>query len=127
MQPTKSTILLIEDSETNSLLVRSLFADNHDYTILVANKAKQAFQILKKETPDLILLDLMLPEIDGFQILELLKAEEQTKNIPVIVVSARDKREDIKRAKELGAVDYIMKPIGLNRLYERVNEYLTKK
>jgi DNA-binding response OmpR family regulator len=121
------SLLLIEDSETNNILVQSIFEEHPGYTIDIATSGKEAFRYLKSTTPDLILLDLMLPDIDGFSILETLKKEPKNKDIPVVIVSAKDKPEDVKRGKKLGADDYVLKPIGVNNLFARVERVLEKR
>lgn len=114
-------ILVVEDSETSGILIRSLFEDSPDISIKITKNGKDAFKYLKTTVPNLILLDIMLPDIDGFTILEKLKSDNTTQNIPVVMVSANDRPDDIKKAIKLGALDYITKPIGINKLYDRVN------
>jgi len=80
----------------------------------------------KTEAPALILLDIMMPEMDGFETLERLKAEPATKSIPVVMLTARLHQEDIVRAIRLGATDYIMKPFELKILVEKIRRVLKK-
>ncbi len=114
-------ILVVEDSETSGMLMQSLFEENPQYKVDIATTGSQALQLVKNSKPDIILLDIMLPDIDGFTILRRLKRQQTTALIPVIIVSAKDKPEDVVLGKKLGAIDYVIKPIGTNKLYERVN------
>ena len=122
---TKKRILVIDDSTTNNLLCESILSPL-GYEVFLSENAVQAFNILKKTIPDLILLDLMLPKMDGYDILKKLKKEERTKYAPVIVISAKDQPEDIKRAEDLGATMYLQKPIGINELIEAIQSILKK-
>ena len=114
-------ILVVEDSETSAMLIRSLFEEGKKYTVAIATNGSDAFNCVKNNKPDLILLDIMLPDIDGYTILKRLKFHNSTRDIPVIIVSAKDKPENIELSKKLGAIDYVIKPIGTNKLYERVD------
>lgn len=114
-------ILVVEDSETSGMLIQSMFEENPNYKVNIATTGSEALQQIKDNKPDIILLDIMLPDIDGFTILRRLKHQKVTARIPVIIVSAKDKHEDVVLGKKLGAIDYVIKPIGTNKLYERVN------
>lgn len=117
-------ILLVEDNETGGLLIASLFEENKNINIDIKVNGKDAINYLKNHKPDIVLLDIMLPDIDGFTILKQIRMHNATKDIPVVIISAKDRPEDIKKAKELGATDYVMKPVGINNLQERVFEIL---
>ncbi len=117
------TILIVEDSETSGLLIQSLFEETGRYKANIAMTGTKAFHFIKKEIPDLILLDIMLPDIDGYTILKRLKMNHATRDIPVIMVSAKNHSADIEKAMKLGATDYIVKPIGINNLFERVESF----
>lgn len=121
---TIKNILVVDDSESNTLLIKSLFEDKGSYHVDVISKSIQAINQMTTKVPDIVLLDLMMPQVDGFQILETMKGNTALKNIPVIIVSAWDSIENINKAKSLGANDYISKPIGLTELYELVESYI---
>lgn len=121
-------ILVVEDSQTSSMLIQSLFEENQEFIVHIANNGNQALRFLKNNSPpELILLDIMLPDIDGYSVLRRLKRNKATAQIPVIMVSAKDSAADVKQAIKLGAIDYVKKPIGINKLYERVKELFEQK
>ena len=120
----KKKILLIEDNETGGLLISSLFEEREEIELHIVTNGKKALEFVYKNTLSLILMDIMLPDINGLEILRQLKEDEKTKDIPVIMVSAFDKKEFIAAAKETGAIDFITKPVGINHLYERVLKVL---
>jgi two-component system, sensor histidine kinase and response regulator len=107
----QKTVLVVDDSETNLLLFESMFENESRIKILLKNSGKNIIDYCIKNRPDLILLDLLMPEISGFEVLELLQSNIELKQIPVIIISALDGQAEIKRAIELGANDYIIKPI----------------
>ncbi len=118
------TILLVDDNPTN---LHVLFQTLEDIgaKLLVAKNGKSALSIAQKIRPDLILLDIMMPEIDGFEVCRKLKESCQTKDIPVIFLSALDQTEDKVRGLRLGAVDYVSKPFQPDEVKARVNTHLT--
>lgn len=119
----KKKILVIDDSSTHILLCQTIFDEEH-YEVASAESGKEGLKVIPKVEPDLILLDIMMPEMDGYAVLKELKGKEETKNIPVIMVSAKIQSSDIKKAKELGAINFVKKPIGANRLVEMVNNIM---
>lgn len=119
-------ILVVDDNPDNMTVVSDLLAPN--YMVLVANSGPRALQILEQEPkPDLILLDIMMPEMDGYAVIALLKAHPRTKDIPVIFLTAMDSTHDEEKGLELGAVDYITKPIRPLILLARVRSQLELK
>jgi len=116
----KFNLLLVEDNEAGSVLIRSFWEDSEEYSIDCVASVEKAFVSIKKQIPDLILLDIMLPEIDGLQFLKSIRESESYRNIPVIVISALDSEIKIKTAYALGALDFIPKPLGLNNFYPKV-------
>ena len=102
----KATILVVDDTPDNLTLMSSLL--KNDYKVKVANSGEKALRIAQSEPPpDLVLLDIMMPGMDGYQVLEALKHDPTTHNIPVIFLTAKSEIEDEKRGLELGAVDYL--------------------
>jgi CheY-like chemotaxis protein len=105
------SILLVDDAKSNiDLLVGVL---GGEYKLVVAMDGESALEIVTDEAPDLILLDIMMPGMDGFEVLEYLKASPATVNIPVIILSARAGSEDLARGLELGAADFLTKPFEI--------------
>lgn len=121
---TPSRILVVDDTPANiQALVATLQAKG--YQLSVATTGRQALEVVARVRPDLILLDVMMPEMDGFETCRRLKASEATRDIPVIFLTARTETEDIVRGFELGAVDYVAKPFNAHELLARVHTHLT--
>jgi DNA-binding response OmpR family regulator len=113
-------ILVAEDNPEMRLLL-VLYMQQHGHMVIEAKDGRDLFYWINEEMPDVILLDLSMPNIDGWQALEKLKAAETTKNIPVIIVSAKSKLEDMAQAEALGAHDFVPKPWTATDLAARVN------
>lgn len=121
------TILIIEDEELLLGLLK-MRLEKHGFVIESAIDADEAFAVLKKRDVDLILLDLVLPGIDGYAILKQLKADEKLKRIPVIVVSNLGGIEEKTKAKDLGALDFIIKAeYSPGSIAKRVEEALSSR
>jgi PleD family two-component response regulator len=116
-------ILAIDDSTTNIVLVEAILAEK-GYKIDTALNVKEAILCMEKKLPDLILLDLLMPKISGFEFLEQIRGDEKTKNIPVIVISAITDEENKNRILKFGVVDFIVKPIDIQYLVDRVEKAL---
>lgn len=119
-------ILVVEDDKfLRELFVRKMF--NEGFDVESAVDADQAFDVLKNRKPQIILLDLILPGVDGFEILTQIKADSNLKDIPVMVISNLGQKEDIDRAMELGAVDFLIKAnYTLDEIIGRVLRVLSK-
>jgi adenylate cyclase len=117
-------ILVVEDAPANIQALSAILKEK-GYQISVATTGKQALQALARVQPDLILLDVMMPEMDGFETCRQLKANEQWRNIPIIFLTAKTETADIVQGFELGAVDYVAKPFNTHELLARVNTHLT--
>ncbi len=122
----KATILVVDDTPDSLALMSNLFKD--DYKVKVANGGEAALKIAASGLPlDLILLDIMMPGMDGYEVCQRLKRDPKTMNIPVIFVTAKIEMEDEKRGLELGAIDYITKPISPPIVMARVKNHLALK
>jgi len=121
----KKNILIVDDTRENLDVLFSILQD--DYKVRKANSGKLAIKITKKVLPDLILLDVMMPEMDGFEVCAILKADPLTKDIPVIFVTAMEQDSDEVKGLKLGAVDYITKPINAPILLARVKTHIQLK
>ncbi len=122
----KGSILIIDDSSVNNLLLQNILEDE-GYTVNVAFSAEEAYTSMKEHKPELILLDIMMPGINGFNVLKEIKKDNTTSNIPVIMVSAKSDQADIDKSKELGAIDYIIKPINIQTIVDRIEKTLGAK
>ncbi len=122
----KKLILIVDDTPENLHLMSEVLKDN--YKVKVANSGEKALKIAKGEkTPDLILLDIMMPDLDGYEVCRRLKAHPMTSDIPVIFVTGKADETDEKKGFDIGAVDYITKPISVPVLISRVNTHLQLK
>ena len=116
------TLLVVDDEKQNRTLLTELLQD--DYQIILAKNGIQALQKTQEHLPDLILLDVLMPQMDGFNVIRALKANDLTRHIPVIFVSALDSAADEELGLELGAVDYIAKPVHPPIVRVRVRNHL---
>lgn len=108
-------VLAVDDVPLNLMLVERMLA-RFDFDIVKAGNGRIALEEIAKEKPDLILLDLLMPEIDGFEVLRRIKIDPETAGIKVIILSALNSNEDVVRGYQLGADDFITKPIILEKL-----------
>jgi len=119
-------ILIVDDVPLNLQMLGGLL-QSKGYEVAPASSGAIALEMAQTQTPDLILLDIQMPEMDGFKVCKLLKENPLTKDIPVIFLTAFVETEDIVRGFELGAVDYISKPFNSSELIARVNTHLSLK
>ncbi len=118
-----SRILIVEDAPENILALSSILKE-HGYQVSVATNGRQALEVLDRIRPDLILLDVMMPEMDGFETCERIKASTKWREIPLIFLTSKSETTDIVRGFELGAVDYVAKPFNAHELLARVRTHL---
>ncbi|GAB6099297.1 hypothetical protein JCM16358_11760 [Halanaerocella petrolearia] len=116
-------ILVVEDNK-NIITVLKLCLENAGYKVKVVSNGVDAVDTAFDWEPDLILLDIKIPKMNGFLVCETLKEDEITAETPIIMLSAKAEEEDIKRAYDLGAEEYITKPIEPNDLLEQVAKHL---
>jgi CheY-like chemotaxis protein len=121
---TRKKLLVIDDSETNLMLFDSMFENDERVNVLLLNSGKDIENYCLEKMPDLILLDLMMPEVHGFEVLERLKSRQDLEHIPVIIISALEGPEDIKKGIELGALDYLVKPVDYEENYVMILKQL---
>lgn len=122
----KPLILVVEDIPKNMEVVCSILR-NEGYRLAMAGNGKQAVETAPVVLPDLILLDIMMPEMDGYRACQLLKENPDTQNIPIIFLTAKSDTDDVVKAFELGAVDYVTKPFKKAELLSRVKTHLELK
>jgi len=119
-------ILVVDDNHENLKVVGN-FLKEKDYKIAMATDGKSALKILETNNIDLILLDIMMPEMDGFEVCRRLKEDPAKKDIPIIFLTARSESEDIVKGFQMGGVDYITKPFNKEELFARVHNHLQLK
>jgi putative two-component system response regulator len=117
------TLLLVDDEPTNLQVLRNILSDH--YRLLFAKDGQRALTLARSEQPDLILLDVMMPDLSGYEVCKTLKAEAQTQNIPVMFVTALSEVNDEAHGFALGAVDYITKPVNAATVRARVKTHLS--
>jgi adenylate cyclase len=122
--PTNARILIVDDTPTNIQTLTAILKEK-GYQISVATNGRQALEVLSRMRPDLILLDVMMPEMDGFEACAKIKASPDWHDIPIIFLTSKTETEDIVRGFELGALDYVAKPFNTHELLARVNTHLT--
>jgi two-component system, OmpR family, alkaline phosphatase synthesis response regulator PhoP len=121
MEPKK---ILIVDDETDLVETLRFPLEMEGYTVLVSYNGEDGLHQARKEKPHLILLDLMLPKLDGYKVCRLLKFDERYKHIPILMLTAKTQERDKTLGMETGANEYITKPFEMNDLIEKVKSYL---
>ena len=122
METLPKRILVVDDKPNNLSLVTSLLRPF--YEVMLANNGERAIRIATEKLPDLILLDIMMPGMSGFEVCEVLKSQPLTALIPVIFLTARNDGDDFEKAYDIGAVDYVTKPVNAKELLMRVRTHL---
>lgn len=122
----KPTVLIVDDIPDNIMLLRSLLHES--YRVLAATDGAQALQVIESgELPDLLLLDIVMPGMDGYEVCRRFKEDQRTADIPIIFLTARSEVEDERRGFELGAVDFVIRPISPHIVKARVQTHLQLK
>src|SRR5688572_18678319 len=117
-------ILVVDDTPANIQTLTAILKDQ-GYQLSVATNGRQALEVIEKVHPDLVLMDVMMPEMDGYEACRQIKASPSWRDLPIIFLSARTDTSDIVHGFELGAVDYVAKPFNAHELLARVNTHLT--
>jgi PAS domain S-box-containing protein len=120
----KNTLLIIDDTYSNVKFLHS-FLSNIGFNVLIAEDGKEGIQVTKNAKPDLILLDVMMPNMDGFEVCQYLKSHKNTKDIPIIFMTALTDTKYKLRGFEVGATDYITKPFQQKEVLARINAHIT--
>jgi CheY-like chemotaxis protein len=124
--PIKAKVLIAEDDKFLSKVLSDKFT-RKNYTAIIASDGIEAINKIKKELPDIVLLDLVMPNKNGFEILEEVKTDERYKKIPVIILSNLGQKSDLERGKKLGVVDYLVKSnTPINDIVKKVEEVLAQ-
>lgn len=120
---TTKTIMLVDDMRTNLELLEDIMTMGN-YRVIKATSGAEALALLEDETPDLFALDVMMPEMSGFELCEHIKAKDRFKGTPVMFISAYYDREEKKRAEALGVTEYVAKPYSVTDVLTRVNHLI---
>ncbi len=120
---TNKNLLVVDDTEINIDILLELLSDT--YEITVALDGSSALEIVAEEEIDLVLLDIMMPNMDGYEVCEILKSNKKTKNIPVIFITAKIDEDSIEKAYDVGGIDYVTKPFKPKELLARIKTQLT--
>ena len=121
----KPRILIVEDDYDISNMLR-IFLERQNYTVDVAPRGSDALEKTRRDMPHLIVLDIMLPDIDGYEICRILRTTTRTSNIPIIFLTHKDERSDKLQGLELGADDYITKPFDIDELKLRIQNAIAR-
>lgn len=121
---TKKKILIVEDEES-LLKLESILLTSRGYEVKGVADGHAALQAVSTMKPDLVLLDIMLPEIDGFEVCRQIKGNEATRHIPVIMLTAKKSREDMARGEQVGADWYITKPFKSAMVIETIQRFIS--
>ena len=116
--------ILIADDETDIVETLQFMLEVEGFECLTAYNGEDALNLAKREMPDLLILDVMMPKINGYKVCSLLKFDAKYKNIPILMVTARSQEEDKMIGEETGADEYITKPFEINDVVEKVKKYL---
>ncbi|MBP7088807.1 MAG: response regulator [Candidatus Omnitrophica bacterium] len=116
--------ILVVDDEPQLVELLKIRLEANDYEVLVASDGQEGLKMARNKKPDLIILDLMLPKIDGFTVCRMLKFDEKYKNIPIIMFTARAQETDKKLGREVGANEYITKPFDPQVLLKKIEDLL---
>jgi two-component system alkaline phosphatase synthesis response regulator PhoP len=118
--------ILVVDDEVDLVETIRFPLEMEGFNVLVSYNGEDALNQARKERPDLILLDLMLPKLDGYKVCRLLKFDERYKDIPILMLTAKTQEKDKLLGKETGADEYITKPFEIDELISKVKTYLNK-
>ena len=119
----KKKVLVVDDEAAVVKLVRFLL-EKHGFEVYAAYDGQEAVEVAEKESPDLILMDIMMPKVDGNEAIRTLKSKELTKEIPVVVLSALGQEAEVATGLESGAIDYLVKPFNPKDLLGRIQKVL---
>ncbi len=123
---TKATIMYVEDNPDNRMLVRRILL-SQDYSLLEAEDGRDALNILKKERPDLILMDINMPDMDGYTLTAQIKAMPGFERVPILALTANVMRGDKEKTLEAGCDGYIQKPLDIDQLIREVERFLLRR
>ncbi len=121
------TVLLVEDNLQHLELLEAYMEDMPEIRVVTATNGLEALQKVQEESPDLVLLDIMMPKMSGFEVCKRLKSDPKTRDILIVMVTALNETSDIERAAECGTDDYLSKPVDRQALVDLIRNLLTAK
>jgi len=116
--------ILIVDDEPNIVMTLEYAFKKQDFEVFIARDGSEALHILESNTPDVILLDIMMPNVDGYQTLDFIKKQDSLKNTKVVFLTAKNKASDIEKGLKLGADKYLSKPFSVKKIVSEILELL---
>lgn len=119
--------ILVVDDDEHILRSLSQYLELEDFNVVSASSGPEALALFQQEKPDLLVLDVMMPGMDGFQVLETLRKDPETAGVPVLMLTARDQHNDILKGYQMGATSYLVKPFNLDELVEAIREVFASK
>ncbi|MBI4655433.1 MAG: response regulator [Elusimicrobia bacterium] len=123
MAEIKKKILIVEDSRSITGVLKEVL-EQEGYTVFVTHDGIDGIRIAKREKPDIVLLDLLLPKISGYEILDMIKKDNSTRHVPVLIISTLDTPESVEKSKLCGAKNFIKKPYNLDDLLAEIKNTL---
>src|SRR5690349_6795825 len=123
---TKATILYVEDNPDNRTLVRRILLAE-DYSLLEANNALEALKLLQNERPDLILMDINMPDMDGYTLTAKIRAMPGFERVPILALTANVMRGDKEKTLEAGCDGYIQKPLDIDQLTREIEKFISRR
>lgn len=122
----KKRIFIADDQSEVLSLLKDFLATNN-FEVMTCKESKNVLRLIRSFKPHLILLDLLMPDLGGFEVCEILNNEPETRGIPIIVISGLSDSQDIKKAYKLGVVDYLVKPFSLESMLKKINQSIANK
>ncbi|MFN8613428.1 MAG: response regulator [Vulcanimicrobiota bacterium] len=119
--------ILVVDDDEHILRSLSQYLELEDFQVVSASSGPEALTLFQQEKPDLLVLDVMMPGMDGFQVLEKLRGDPETASVPVLMLTARDQHNDILKGYQMGTTSYLVKPFNLDELVEAIREVFASK
>jgi DNA-binding response OmpR family regulator len=126
-QTRERPLILAADDDEDILALVAFRLERSGYTVLQARDGEEALELARRELPDLAVLDVMMPKLDGFELARRLRAEEATSRIPIILLTAKAQDGDVERGFDVGADDYVRKPFSPQELRARVQAILARR
>jgi CheY-like chemotaxis protein len=123
-QPINRPKVLVVDDEPNILMSLEFLMKKKGYEVFIARNGGEALEIIRKQLPQVVVLDIMMPEVDGYEVCELVKSDSSLQHIKVIFLTAKSKESDIEKGYRLGADLYLTKPFSTRKLMQHIGEFL---